>query len=122
MGVNAIRVPLAVDNVLMNPPPTTTSWHDPQAAKATHSLEALTLLLRAAAEDGLLILLDMHRLVGEIWPDPRGMWYSDLVPESALHAAWAALAAQFCSEPNVLCGSGAQSSTQSNAITHWLTH
>ena len=102
LGVNAIRVPLAVDNVILDPPPLTSAWQDPDAAKARSSLDVLRQLVRAAAVDGLLVLLDMHRLVAEIWPDPRGLWYSELVPEAALHAAWAVLAQSFCSEPNVL--------------------
>lgn len=97
-GVNALRVPVAVDNVLIDPPPTTSAWRDPEASKSDSSLDILTQLVRAAASDGLLVLLDMHRLVGEIWPDPDGLWYSPLVPEEAVHAAWRVLARRFCGE------------------------
>jgi hypothetical protein len=101
LGINAIRIPLAVDTILLNPPPTTSVWKDAEMAKAPRSLDALTIIIRRAAASGILILLDMHRLVAAIWPDPHGLWYSDLVPESAVHAAWVVLARRFCAEWNV---------------------
>ena len=100
-GVNALRIPVAVDNVLIDPPPTVSAWRDPAAAKASSSLHVLDMVVRAASEKGLLVVLDMHRLVGEIWPDPRGLWYSPLVSEAHLHAAWRVLAARYCGMWNV---------------------
>ena len=101
-GVNALRVPLAVDNVLSDPKPTTSAWRDPVASKLASSLAALDLLVSTAAQAGVLVLLDMHRLVGEIWPDPRGLWYSPLVDEEHVHAAWRLVAHRYCASWNVI--------------------
>jgi aryl-phospho-beta-D-glucosidase BglC (GH1 family) len=88
--------------VLIDPPLSTSVWRDAAAAKAATSSEVLTQLIRTAAADSLLIVLDMHRLVGEIWPDARGLWYSPLVPEEAVHAAWRIVARRYCGEWNVM--------------------
>ena len=100
--MNALRVPLSVDNVLTDAKPTTSAWRDGTVAKATSSLQVLDVLVRTAAASGLLVVLDMHRLVGEVWPDPRGLWHSPLVPEAQLHAAWALLATRYCGAWNVM--------------------
>ena len=101
LGINALRLPVAVDNVLLDPRPTTSAWRDAEAARA-RALGALKLLVRRAASAGILVLVDMHRLVGSIWPDPGGLWYNELVPEAAVHAAWRRIAALLCSEWNVI--------------------
>ena len=75
---------------------------DSEVAKAGSSLDALLLLIRHAARAGILVLLDLHRLVSAIWPDPAGLWYSNLVPETAVRAAWVVLARRFCGEWNVM--------------------
>ena len=33
-----------------------------------------------------------------IWPEPGGLWFNELVPEAAVHAAWRRLAALLCAE------------------------
>jgi len=101
MGFNAIRLPFAVDNVLLDPIPATSSWRDAALVRSRH-LDALALVVRAAAAEGLLVMLDLHRLVGAIWPDPHGLWYSALVPEAAVLAAWGVIAERFCADWNVM--------------------
>lgn len=101
-GVNALRLPVSVDNVLLNPAPSISAHRDAAAARAAHSLDVLEMVVHQAAKAGILVLLDMHRLVSEIWPDPNGLWYSDIVPESAVHSAWIVLAQRFCKEWNVM--------------------
>ena len=101
MGFNAIRLPFAVDNVLLDPIPATSSWRDAALVRSRH-LDALALVVRAAAAEGLLVMLDLHRLVGAIWPDPHGLWYSALVPEAAVLAAWGVVAERFCADWNVV--------------------
>ena len=101
LGINALRLPVAVDNVLLDPRPTTSAWRDAEAARS-RALGALKLLVRRAASAGILVLLDMHRLVGSIWPEPGGLWFNELVPEAAVHAAWRRLAALLCAEWNVM--------------------
>lgn len=96
LGVNAVRVPLAVDSVLANPPlpedsikweprlrqarcavlaPRATLGAGPtQPASAwsslTHTqarhLDALDRLILLCAKRGLLVLLDMHRLAAKV--------------------------------------------------------
>ena len=65
MGVNALRVPLAVDNVLTDPKPSTSAWRDTMAAKMSSSLAVLDQLVQKAADANILVLMDMHRLVGQ---------------------------------------------------------
>ena len=52
------------------------SYNSPPASHCTCTDRATRVQVATAADSGILILLDMHRLVGEIWPDPRGLWYS----------------------------------------------
>ena len=49
--------------MLLDPKPTTSAWRDEEAAKS-RSLAALRLVVRQAAAEGILVLLDLHRLIG----------------------------------------------------------
>lgn len=157
LGFNAIRLPLAADNVLSNPvvgrwsltadealrgmrsldlverlvsthPPLsghgrTLGCRDPPPMNRTSAGSGLSLPLLPtvccpwayhrcrscsqvveASARGLLILLDMHRLRAQVWPDPRGLWYEQDEDPSAprLRSAWRVLARRFCSHWNVV--------------------
>ena len=50
------------------------------------------------------MLLDMHRLRANVWPDPHGLWYEPGEDPSAprLREAWRTLSRRFCEHWNVL--------------------
>ena len=117
LGFNALRIPVAADNVLTNPLVDKWAVTADAALVGLRSLEVLARLLDAAAERGLLVLLDMHRLEAAVWPDPHGLWFrpasrssgtddgaSDrTVAEAApVFKAWHKLTQLYCSRWNVI--------------------
>ena len=79
-GFNALRIPLAADHIAKNPkikPDMCTK--DPAMLELAHAggryLDAVERLVILAAHAGLLVILDMHRLEANVWPDPDGLWY-----------------------------------------------
>ena len=74
-GLNAVRVPVAVNHVLNNPPVRANFVTREPALKQAHCLDALDRLAVLAAERGLLILLDLHRIESNVWPTKHGLWY-----------------------------------------------
>ena len=98
LGVNALRLPLAVDNVLLDPKPTTSAWRDAEAARS-RSLAALRLAVRRAAASGILVLLDLHRLVGSVWPDAPATPRSHRV----LHISFLGVHVRGCPRPLRAC-------------------
>ena len=77
---NALRIPLAMDNVKNNPKiDADMVTKDPAMLSLARSggryLDGLDQLVRLAAHAGLLVMLDMHRLEAATWPDPHGLWY-----------------------------------------------
>ena len=102
---NAVRLPLAVDNVLNNPDVDKWSVTANPEFRGLRSLEIVERLVRMAATRGLLIMLDMHRLIAAVWPTAHGLWHDPDpaagLPASRLEAAWRKLARQFCGHWNV---------------------
>jgi len=97
---NALRLPVALDSVLANPIPSRDML---QAAQGLWGLEYLAILERvvdAAADHGLLVLLDMHRLKASRWPDD-GLWTGPGVTLETLKTGWDQLQARFCQRWNV---------------------
>ena len=112
-GFNALRLPLAVNHVLSDPPVDrwfTREWapadeHGEYPSPPLRSLEVVERVVAMAASRGLLVMLDVHRLNASVWPDPRGLWYDaeNARPSARLDtvaAAWARLAARFCGHWN----------------------
>lgn len=111
LGFNAIRLPLAVDNVLDNPEVDRWSLTADDRLRGLRSLDIVERLVAEASARGLLVLLDMHRLRAAVWPDPRGLWYEADEGRPLEHgrprafrlrAAWRLLAHRFCSHWNVV--------------------
>lgn len=117
LGFNALRIPVAADNVLTDPLVDKWAVTADAALVGLHSLQVLARLLDAASERGLLVLLDMHRLEAAVWPDPHGLWFrptssgdggsSNSADEHTAEApavfkAWRKLAQLFCSRWNVI--------------------
>ncbi|KAL3914078.1 MAG: hypothetical protein SGPRY_007751 [Prymnesium sp.] len=98
---NAIRVPLALNNILFNPIPSSTMLSAEPSFVGGDSLGLLENVVMRAASKGILVLLDMHRLNSSVWPDPRGLWYNDRVTFEMLKSSWTELARRFCKHWNV---------------------
>ena len=77
-GFNALRIPLAVDHINSKIKPDMCS-KDPAMLQLAQAggryLDAVERLVILAAHAGLLVVLDMHRLEANVWPDPDGLWY-----------------------------------------------
>ena len=100
-GFNALRLPLAYNNIVRNPtPPAEMLSAEPDALGLSH-LQILELVVQAAARRGLLVLLDLHRLDSAVWPDPNGLWYNEKVSLIDVQRAWQQLAQRFCRQWNV---------------------
>ena len=99
-GFNAIRLPFALDNVLNN---AVVSWDMVKAApqlRGLGTLDVLEVVIDAAAERGLLVLLDLHRLDSTRWPDD-GLWYNPHVSLERVEACWDLVQSRFCNRWNV---------------------
>ena len=101
-GFNAIRVPLAYNHIMLNPTPPEPLLSANRELVGLDMFQLLTLVVEHAAARGILILLDLHRLDSNVWPDPQGLWYSDSVSMPALQRAWDLLAKRFCGHWNVM--------------------
>lgn len=98
---NALRMPLAFNNVLLNPRPLKSMLSAEPSFLGKTSLALLEKIVIRAAQKGILVLLDMHRLNSSLWPDPHGLWYNDQVTFEMLKSAWTELARRFCRHWNV---------------------
>ncbi|KAL1530709.1 hypothetical protein AB1Y20_001608 [Prymnesium parvum] len=98
---NAMRVPLALNNILSNPIPSRSMLSAETGLMGEDSLWLLEKIVMRAASKGILVLLDMHRLNSSLWPDPQGLWYSDKVTFEMLKGGWKELARRFCKHWNV---------------------
>ena len=74
-GFNALRLPLAADNVLADPTVDKWSVTADTSLHGLRSLQVVERLVRLAARRGLLVMLDMHRLHAAVWPTAHGLWY-----------------------------------------------
>jgi endoglucanase len=99
---NALRLPLAADNVLSDPVVGKWSLTANPDFQGLRSLALLERLVVLAAARGLLVVLDMHRLSAAIWPTGHGLWYSDTISEAVVHDAWRSLSRRFCQHWNVI--------------------
>jgi len=60
----------------------------------------LLVIIRKAAQRGLLILLTCHRITPDAWPG-NGLWYNDEIQEDQVLLNWDLMAQHFCGEWNV---------------------
>eukprot|EP00899_Mesostigma_viride_P027047 jgi/Mesvir1/7527/Mv19276-RA.1 len=100
-GFNALRIPLAGDNLLSNPRyrGSVNLGLNPELRNTT-MLDVLDLLVKKAADRNILILLDMHRLE---WAKPKtDLWYSANFTEDMLMETWGLLMDRYCDAWNVI--------------------
>jgi len=98
-GINAIRLPLAVENIL-NPSthhPLPWAIHfglNPHFNEGMDYLEAVEVFIERAAQWGVFTLLDMHLLRTDKHPDP--LPYDDKTPFESVIQAWDVLSERMC--------------------------
>ncbi|KAL3915782.1 MAG: hypothetical protein SGPRY_007084, partial [Prymnesium sp.] len=98
---NALRLPFALDSVLTNPKPAREMM---QAAPELWGLDYMSVIERvvdAAADRGILVLLDLHRLEAKRWPTD-GLWYTPDISLQTLKQGWERMQDRFCMRWNVL--------------------
>eukprot|EP00966_Prymnesium_polylepis_P198181 4592200-Prymnesium_polylepis.1 len=108
-GINALRIPLAVDHIESNPlvQANMVKMERPLLRPHVKYLDALDRLIALSASFDLLVLLDVHRLKAAVWPDPRGLWFSGPpsappgARDAAVHGAWGVLVDRYCGQWNV---------------------
>lgn len=96
-GFNSLRVPLSATSVLSDPRPSQFGGMVGQVNPSLDSLKylhVLDMLVVQAAQRGLLILLDMHRLSAGDRNNP--LWHNAAVSEERLVDAWHVLAHRYC--------------------------
>ena len=100
-GFNAIRVPFALDNVQSNLVPSVNMISASPELGGLNFLDMLEELVDGAANNGLLVLFDLHRLKSTRWPDD-GLWYTAGVSMNEVKAVWDTMQARFCNRWNVI--------------------
>ena len=101
-GFNAVRLPLALDNIASNIGPHMSMIAAEPSWFGLSYLDVLSHVIELAADHGLLVLLDLHRLQSAKWPDD-GVWHT--TPGQSLKDmkdVWDTLQSRFCSSWNVL--------------------
>lgn len=97
---NAIRLPLSGENMINNNIVHSDSFKNPDLTGLRY-VDVVKVIIRKAANYGLLILLDMHRLENrEV--QSAGLWYSKSIPEESLLMVWKQLCKHVGDEWNVL--------------------
>eukprot|EP00727_Mastigamoeba_balamuthi_P014627 m51a1_g9790 putative cellulase (472) ;mRNA; r:1749423-1751101 len=100
-GFNALRVPFWLGLALndANPNSVTTYGMNEDLVGKT-SLQILDIIVKAAAERGILIMLDLHSFEQGTFAGD-GKWYDDKHPESTVLAMWDKLVARYKDQWNV---------------------
>ncbi|HEY9883998.1 MAG TPA: cellulase family glycosylhydrolase [Thermosynechococcaceae cyanobacterium] len=117
LGYNVIRLPYAVQSLRA----TTISGIDfnlgsNRDLQGKTPLEAMDLVIQEAQRQGLMILLDSHRLNNQRIPE---LWYGDGFTEADWLDAWKLLATRYKSQPNVI---GADLKNEPHGRASWGTN
>lgn len=101
-GFNAIRVPFYLDLVLNDATPNSINFYQMNAdLQNLTSLQVLDKVITAAADMGLLIMLDLHSfLPGTFMED--GLWYDATHPEALVLKGWDTLISRYGNQWNVV--------------------
>ena len=99
-GYNVIRLPWSVAGIRSTSISSvnTSLGANAELAGAT-SLEAMDLVIEAAEDEGLMVLLDNHRLNDASIPE---LWYGDGYTEQDWLDSWVSLAQRYADQPNVI--------------------
>ena len=116
LGYNFIRLPYSVQMVLRNE--TRVNGMDVNLnpdLKDKKPLEVMDAIIQEAGRQGIMILLDSHRLNDQTIP---ALWYGDGFTEQDWIAAWTNLATRYKDQPNVI---GADLKNEPHGIATWGT-
>ena len=116
LGYNFIRLPYSVQMVLRNE--TRVNGMDVNLnpdLKDKKPLEIMDAIIQEAGRQGLMILLDSHRLNDKTIPE---LWYGDGFTEQDWITAWTNLATRYKDQPNVI---GADLKNEPHGIATWGT-
>jgi len=99
---NAIRVPFYLELVLNDAKPNSINFYNMNTdLQGLSSLQVLDKIIAAAADRGLLIMLDLHSfLPGTFMED--GLWYDATHPESMVLQGWDTLIKRYANQWNVV--------------------
>jgi len=101
LGFNVIRMPFSIE-AIESQQITSIDFSAGNNADLNGAtpLEAMELIIDAAAEQGLLVLLDLHSLKDD--NHFHGLWYDDTYSESDFSRAWETITKRFGEKPNVI--------------------
>jgi len=101
-GFNAMRVPFYLELVLNDAEPNSINFYQMNGdLQNLTSLQILDKVIEAAADLGILIMLDLHSfLPGTFMED--GLWYDAAHPESVVLQGWDKLIARYGNQWNVV--------------------
>eukprot|EP00026_Physarum_polycephalum_P010483 Phypoly_transcript_10647.p1 GENE.Phypoly_transcript_10647~~Phypoly_transcript_10647.p1 ORF type:complete len:339 (+),score=28.35 Phypoly_transcript_10647:226-1242(+) len=101
-GFNAIRVPFYLDLVLNDAQPNSINFYQMNTdLQGLTSLQVLDKVIEAAADLGLLIMLDLHSFeAGTFMQD--GLWYDSTHPEPLVLQGWDKLINRYANQWNVI--------------------
>eukprot|EP00965_Chrysotila_dentata_P136182 4502366-Pleurochrysis_carterae.AAC.5 len=101
---NAVRLPLAFNTVMEDSIPEIAMLSAEPELQGLSTLQLLDAVIAACANHRKLVVLDLHRLDSSVWPDPKGLWYSEKVKMSDVLKFWSMLAKRYCGRWNVFAG------------------
>ncbi|MEE2925781.1 MAG: cellulase family glycosylhydrolase [Chloroflexota bacterium] len=101
LGFNVIRMPFSIE-AIESEEITNIDFSAGRNADLAGStpLEAMELIIDTAAEQGILVLLDLHSLKGD--NHFHGLWYDDAYSEADFSSAWETITKRFGEKPNVI--------------------
>jgi len=101
-GFNAIRVPFYLELVLNDAQPNSINFYNMNAdLQGLSSLQVLDKVIQAAADRGILVMLDLHSFkAGTFMQD--GLWYDAAHPEATVLKGWDKLLARYGKQWNVV--------------------
>ncbi len=116
LGYNVIRLPYSVQALRGNSINSVNfSIGSNRDLEGKTPLEAMDVIIQEAARQGLMILLDSHRLNNQRIPE---LWYGDGFTEEDWINTWTMLAARYRNQPNVI---GADLKNEPHGQASWGT-
>jgi len=101
-GFNAMRVPFYLELVLNDAKPDSINFYQMNAdLQGLTSLQVLDKVVQAAADRGILIMLDLHSFKGGTFMED-GLWYDATHPETMVLKGWQILIDRYAKNWNVI--------------------
>jgi len=101
-GFNGLRVPFYLELVLNDAKPDSINFYNMNAdLQGLTSLQVLDKIIKAAADRGILIMLDLHSFKGGTFMQD-GLWYDASHPEATVLKGWDILLQRYGNQWNVV--------------------